>query len=174
MNIEKYLDKNEIFQYALADTSVFTFSEAVVDACRTNQCGRYGSCWTCPPAVGTLPELKTKLLKYSNAAIFTCKYELEDCFDFETMTYGANRTRELLYEIMEDLKKDGVDFMALACGSCSLCEKCTYPDLPCRHPDKALVSVEACGISVVDLAGSVGVNYHNGENTVTYFCVILY
>ena len=142
--------------------------------CRANQCGKYATCWTCPPGVGELSELKEKILKRKNAVVFSCKHELEDCFDFEGMTEGQKKSRKILDDIMEHLKADGVDFMALGCEGCTLCEKCTYPDSPCRFPDKAIPSVEACGISVVDLAKKTGINYNNGANTVTYFCIILY
>ena len=33
---------------------------------------------------------------------------------------------------------------------------------------------EACGINVVELSRNIGVNYNNGPNTVTYFCIILF
>ncbi|MBR6781391.1 MAG: DUF2284 domain-containing protein, partial [Clostridia bacterium] len=65
-------------------------------------------------------------------------------------------------------------FQAMGCGSCDLCEKCTYPDAPCRFPDRALTSVEANGIQVIELAKNIGINYNNGENTVTYFSMILF
>lgn len=53
-------------------------------------------------------------------------------------------------------------------------KKCTYPTAPCRFPEKARSSAYANGISVVDLAKQLGINYKNGNNTVTYFSVVLY
>ena len=53
-------------------------------------------------------------------------------------------------------------------------KKCTYPTAPCRCPEKARSSVEANGISIVDLAKQLGINYKNGNNAVTYFWVVLY
>ncbi|MBR2616748.1 MAG: hypothetical protein IKC56_00735 [Clostridia bacterium] len=55
-----------------------------------------------------------------------------------------------------------------------MCKTCTYPTAPCRFPDRARTSMEACGINVVELAKEVGINYVNGQNTVTYFSLILY
>ena len=63
---------------------------------------------------------------------------------------------------------------ALGCEGCDICEKCTYPDAPCRFPEKAIPSIEACGISVVELSKLIGLNYNNGPCTVTYFCMILF
>jgi len=79
------------------------------------------------------------------------------------------------------LKKDLLDefpekrLLLLGAGSCSICKKCTYMEgEPCRFPEKAFPSVEACGIDVMSLSKTAGVKYNNGRNTVTYIGVILY
>lgn len=174
MNIEKYLNNPEIFQYKLIEASGIPFSQAVVDMCKSNRCGKYGTCWTCPPGVGTLAELERRIKSYKTACVFTCKYDLEDSFDFEGMVEGQKSAKRVLQNIIEQLQADGKKFMALGCEGCGLCEKCTYPDATCRFPEKAVPSVEACGINVVELAKKSGINYNNGVNTVTYFCIIFW
>ena len=60
-------------------------------------------------------------------------------------------------------------------GSCTLCgDSCTYPKSPCRYPKRARRSMEACGMDVAALAKDCGINYINGENTVTYFSVLFW
>ena len=76
--------------------------------------------------------------------------------------------------MLEKLDAAGISYMALGCEGCDLCEECTYPTEPCRFPKKAVPSVEACGINVVELSHSIGINYNNGADTVTYFCIILW
>ncbi len=173
-DIEKYLTDSRIFQYKVIDAEQIPFSESVVEACRANLCGRYGTCWTCPPGVGPLDELEKEIKRYSKAAVFTCKYELEDWYDVEGMSNGAKTTQKLLLSITDELRRDGVDFHALGCEGCHICEKCTYPDNPCRFPEKAIASIEACGVNVVELSSDIGLKYNNGPNTVTYFCAILF
>lgn len=173
-NMEKYLTAKEIFEYKIICARDVPFSNEVVEACKANRCGKYGTCWTCPPGVGEPKMLQEKITSYKNAAVFTCKYDLEDSFDFETMAEGAKTSQKVLLDITAELKNQKVDFMALGCEGCILCEKCTYPDAPCRFPERAIPSVEACGVNVVQLAADIGVHYNNGPNTVTYFCVILY
>ena len=171
--MEKYILHKNVFQYNTIDATEIPFSQSVVDACRANACGRYATSWTCPPGVGDIKELESKIKSYKKALVFSCKYDLEDSFDFEGMMEGAKTTQELLFEILDDMKADGVDYMALGCEGCILCKECTYPDAPCRFPDKATPSIEACGISVVELSKKLNINYHNGPNTVTFFCTIL-
>ena len=172
--MEKHLQHPEIFQYRVIKTEQIPFDRSVADACRANHCGKYGTCWTCPPGAGEYTQLERKIKAYPDAAIFTCKYDLEDSFDFDGMLEGQAHTMQLLREIIDSLRKEGRDFLALGCGCCNLCQKCTYPDAPCRFPDKAILSVESCGINVVELSKRIGVNYHNGASTVTYFCIILH
>ncbi len=174
MNIGKYFTNPEIFQYQQIDSSDIPFSQAVVDMCKANRCGKYGTCWTCPPGVGELSALERKIKSYKSACVFTCKYDLQDSFDFEGMVDGHKKANLVLQNIIELLRADGVKFLALGCEGCGLCEKCTYPDAPCRFPEKAVPSVEACGINVVELAKKTRINYNNGTNTVTYFCILLW
>ncbi len=174
MNIEKYLSDPYIFQYKLISPVDIPFSQAVVDMCRANRCGKYGTCWTCPPGVGELSVLERKIKNYDMACVFTCRYDLEDSFDFEGMMQGQKNTKTVLQGITDNLRADGIDFTALGCEGCDLCEKCTYPDATCRFPEKAMPSVEACGINVVELSKKIGLNYNNGTDTVTYFCIILW
>ena len=171
--MEKYIANRPIFQYKMIDPKEIPFSQSVVEACRENRCGKYGTCWTCPPGVGNINDLQKRITNYKECLIFTCKHTLEDSFDFEGMREAGKTTQKLLLDILKDVKNDGVDYMAMGCEGCIICEKCTYPDAPCRFPEKAIPSIEACGISVVDLARNIGINYNNGPCTVTYFCAIL-
>ncbi len=171
MHIESYFQHPEITEYRVMDVAEIPFSKAVLDACRANRCGCYGTRWTCPPGTAGVEE---KIRRYRTAVVFSRKHDLEDSFDFEGMTEGMGRARDLLAEIRASLNCDGVPHMALGCEGCTLCPTCTYPDAPCRYPDKATPSVEACGIHVVELSRQVDMKYNNGPNTVTYFCIVLF
>lgn len=174
MKMEQLLEHPDIFQYKIIDTAQIPFSPEVRKACEENRCGRYGTCWTCPPGVGAQEVLEQKIKSFTKAAVFTCKYDLEDSFDFEGMTEGAIETQGILRELVDELRGEGIKMMALGCEGCNICTKCNYPGTACRFPERAIPSVEACGISVVDLARNIGINYNNGSETVTYFCMLLF
>lgn len=174
LNIEKYFFVDKILERKLILSADIPFSQTVVDACKANLCGRYGKYWTCPPGVGDISTLEEKIKSYKYGMVFTTKFDLEDWFDVEGMNDGINQTKKILYEITEQMKSDGISILALGCEGCNLCEKCTYPDSPCRYPERAIVSVEAAGINVVELALNAGLKYNNGKNTVTYFCIVLF
>ena len=64
--------------------------------------------------------------------------------------------------------------LMLTSEGCQNCASCTYPDSPCRFPDKMYPSVESYGISVVNEAAAAGMHYINGTNTVTYFAKYIF
>jgi predicted metal-binding protein len=66
------------------------------------------------------------------------------------------------------------DYLVLSNEGCEICKDCLYPHAPCRFPDRLHHSIEGYGILVSDLAKKAGVNYNNGENTVTFFGALLF
>jgi predicted metal-binding protein len=95
----------------------------------------------------------------------------------KAMFEGIIDFQKTLARLKEDLTDEFPEkrLLLLGAGACFICKKCTYRDgKPCRFPEKAFPSVEACGIDVMSLSKSAGVKYNNGENTVTYIGVILY
>ena len=150
-----------------------TYAASVREACKANYCGRYGKCWTCPPGVGDWKKLRDHYLTYTHALVYTTRHEIEDSFDFEGME-EARKAHDALDELVLKAIENDVPHELCGAGSCTICQKCTYPDAPCRFPEKARRSMEATGIDVVTLAHDTGINYINGVNTVTYFSIIFW
>lgn len=173
-NTIENLLKDKIFQSIEIEANKLPFSKDVLNACMLNHCGKFGSSWTCPPAVGSFEEVKSMVLKFKKAFIFNKVFKLEDSFDIEGMNKGRDDINILCDNIIDLLIKNNISHKVLKAGSCSICKVCTYPNKPCRNKERACPSVEACGISVVDLAKQNKLNYFNGVNTVTYFAIVLY
>ena len=164
--------KKDFHEYALADTDVLKFQEGVAASCRMNYCGMYNRTWMCPPAVGNWQELEKEFRKYRRFFVFTTKHDIEDSFDIEGMGRGKDEHKLVQDRVQEALR--GLPCRILGAGGCGICKTCTYPDAPCRFPDKAVPSMEACGINVVELSRDVGIHYINGQNTVTYFSMVFF
>lgn len=164
--------QEEFHQWAELDTEKLEFAERFRDACKANYCGRYAKSWSCPPALDSIDTMKKQYTGFQKVFVFTTKTSLEDCFDIETMETARIAHTDLTDRIIAFLQESGEKFKPLGAGSCSICGKCTYPDAPCRFPDRMYPSVESVGIDVVQLAREGGMNYINGENTVTYFSLI--
>ena len=159
-------------EYTLIPAAEVPFEEGVRKACEANYCGKYGTCLTCPPGVGDWQMWRDKLHAYDKALIFSTRHELEDSFDIEGMAEGHLQHKKLAQMVFAFLQSRQADFCFLGAEGCDLCEKCTYPTSPCRFPDKASPSIEACGVNVVALTQKCGIHYINGMNTVTYFSAV--
>jgi predicted metal-binding protein len=161
---------NRAFEHAVIQTSEIIFSPELLKACQANTCGMYNTCWTCPPAIGSLEDQKKKITAFSSAFVFTTKAGLEDSFDYEGMMYAKDIHNRLTAEMFE---KFGKTYPVFGAGGCKKCDTCAYP-APCRFPQKIYSSIEAAGINVTNLAQAAGIKYNNGENTITYFSMILF
>ena len=155
-----------ITHWGVITPSDVVFSDEVRRICEGNVCTNYGKTWACPPGVGTLEECKTQILKFTHAMVFASVYELEDSFDFEGMQEGHRQFKEVCDRLYEQVQ---VPHLLLSNEGCKRCAKCTYPDAPCRFPEKLFPSVEGYGILVNKLAESAGIPYIAGTDTVTYF-----
>lgn len=144
------------------------FKEEVRQMCADNRCGIYGKNWACPPACGTVAECAARARQYEKGVLVEYVGKIEDSFDIEGMNNVSDKYKELFEQTAEQLKKRYPKLLALGAGGCSRCKACTYPDAPCRFPDKLYVSMEACGLLVSEVCELCSLPYINGVNTVTY------
>ena len=66
----------------------------------------------------------------------------------------------------------GCDTAVLSTG-CIPCEKCTYPEEPCRNPDTAFPTIESAGIVLPLLVEETGLELSCGAGLVRYFSIFL-
>ena len=168
------LFSSAVHEYAAVSPADIPLSVEVRRMCEANRCGLYGKNWCCPPGVGDWEALRDEYRAMSAAVVFTTKHDLEDSFDIEGMTAAKEAHRALDARVAERLHEAGIPHVLLGAGGCTLCKTCTYPDAPCRHPDRVIRPMEGCGIDVVSLSRIAGVKYNNGADTVTYFSLILF
>ncbi len=168
------LRKIGVVQYGSIDSADIPFLSFIRDICRDNTCGQYGKTWACPPAVGTLEQCRSRCLRYGKALVFNAVYPLEDSFDYEGMMRGHRAFKQLCDRLYHLAKPSLPDFLLLSNEGCARCQSCAYPDSPCRMPELLFPSVEGFGIHVGQLAEKAGLHYTNGENTFTYFGLLLY
>ena len=174
--ISKLLEEGA-FKACAVTQDRLVFSKEFRTICERNQCGVYGRCWACPPDCGEIDALMAKAASFENGILYQTVGELEDSFDIE----GMQATKEKHAGISRSLsrllreKYPGASYMHLGVGGCGLCERCAKRDNePCRHPQDMLIPLEACGIDVYNTTKDTDLKYINGQNTVTYFGLLLY
>ena len=179
------MNEEQLIQAALdcgADKAVLINTESIVlnpefrSMCEANQCGMYGRCYVCPPDVGPIEDLMSRIRKYEKGMLYQIICPLEDSFDLEGMVEAKQRLTGVSQRLLNAIRSvPGERTLHLAGGACGLCEKCgKETGEPCRHPDRALASLESYGVDVYNTAKNAGLKYTNGPNTVTYFGMVLY
>lgn len=169
------VDGMTVCEYTFVPPAEVPFSAEVRAACAENLCGQYGTCHTCPPGCGEWDVLAAKYRAYRGAFLYTTLHKLQGACDFGEMLRSGNDHRRVDDALIDALHDAGFrDFVLSGAGSCPVCKKCTYPDAPCRFPDKARSAMEALGIDVVALAADKGITYDHGKGTVTYFSIVFY
>lgn len=163
-----------VHEFAWLDPCDVPFDARVREMCASNRCGLYGKTWTCPPGVGEWEQLRDECRSYAHTLVFTTKHTLDDDFDFEGIQQSGVLHKQLDLALADALRAQGIPHLLYSAGGCSLCKACTYPDAPCRFPERVHRSMEACGVDAGALSRACGLRYNNGPQTVTYFSMILF
>ncbi len=153
---------------AKLDVATLALRQEVRDMCGADKCRQYGKSWMCPPGCGSLEDNAEQLKKYSVGLLVQTVGQLEDDFDYESMEEAGALQKKRFALFARELKQEYPELLALSSGACDLCEKCTYPDAPCRRPGEAAPSMEAFGLVVSDVCTSNGLPYYYGPRTIAY------
>ncbi len=156
------------------DVSTLEFLPEVRSMCAADRCQSYNNNWSCPPACCTLEEAEQRAKQYSRGVLLQTVGEREDSYDFEAMVEVAHRNRKQFDALMDRLRAGKADVFAMSAGTCTRCEQCTYPDAPCRFPEKVFPSMEACGLFVSKVCRDNHVPYYYGDDKIAYTCCVLY
>lgn len=145
----------------------------VRDMCAAGRCLLYGKRWSCPPACGSIEKCAQKIASYQSGLLVQTVGKLEDVFDAE----GIHRTEITHKHRFETLARQ-VRFQFPAClpltaGGCMRCTVCTYPNKPCRFPQKMMSSMEAYGLLVSEVCEKNGIPYYYGEGSIAFTSCIL-
>ena len=156
-------------------TEDIVLSSVFRDICANNTCGMYGRCWMCPPDIGPIDELMTQLKRYQHGLLYQTIYTIEDSFDIEGMGEASANHARVSQAVNNAVKPLLPGCLHLSCGGCHLCERCAkLDDLPCRQPECALPPMEGYGIDVYQTTKPTDLKYANGQNTVTFFGIVLF
>jgi len=153
---------------ALLDVSTLEFLPEVRDMCASGKCEKFGRSWSCPPAAPSLENMRETVKKYSKGLIVQTVGLIEDSYDFEAMMAAAKKQIENFGRLWDALEPLYPGLYPMSTGGCSKCKKCTYPDAPCRFPQRMAYSMEACGLFVSKVCTDNGSKYNYGPNTIAY------
>ena len=162
------------YQAGALNTAALVFMPEVREMCSADRCRQYGKNWRCPPGCGSIEEAAERASKYSRGVLVLTIGKMENDFDYEAMQATDEKHKNNFAGLVEKLRSRYPDILPMGAGTCTLCKTCTYPDDPCRFPDKSISSMEAYGLLVSKVCELSGIPYYNGRQTITYIsCYLL-
>lgn len=157
------------FSYtAPLDCATIELKPEVRQMCASNTCGQYGKRWSCPPGCGTLEDCQAQLAGKPAGILVQSVGDIEDGFDFEAMMDIEQAHKQRFLAMYDRLREQGLSALAIGSGCCTLCQDCTYPEKPCRFPQRRVASMEAFGMLVVDVCKANGLGYYYGPDKMAY------
>lgn len=152
---------------ALIDTKDIVFEPAFRPLCAENVCGKYGVNYTCPPACGTVEEMRKRVLRYRRAIVLQSMWNINDPLDDEEIKPAKGQHNRWTRRLIDQAGGEGLMIGASGCGLCSPC----MMELgePCRFPSLCFSCMSAYCIFVQELAGKCGMEYDCGNGIVAFF-----
>lgn len=148
--------------------------DSVRDMCKENRCGQYGACWICPPCCGTIEACQARMDAYPGGLLVQTVGQIEDSFDYTGMRQIELRHQALFEQFDAYLKRRRPNVLALGAGACHICSACACPDAPCRFPERALSSMEAYGLLVLEVCKRNGLAYYYGPERIAFIGCYLF
>ena len=88
--------------------------------------------------------------------------------DYEAMAETNQKHMETFLKFYEQLRPLYPEMLAIGAGGCKQCKTCTYPDQPCRFPEKLVIPMEAYGMLVSQVCKDNNLPYYYGKCTIAY------
>ena len=166
--LAKIAEDSGFTTWAPLDVATLELKQEVRDMCAANTCGQYGKRWSCPPGCGTVEQCRERVRGYSRGILVQTCGDVEDSMDFEAMVEIEGEHKAHFNEMYDALRESGAQVLAIGAGCCTVCAQCSYPDSPCRFPDKMVTSMEAYGMLVLEICKANGLQYYYGPEKMAY------
>lgn len=158
------------------DMQSLTFYTDTLQYCEQNLCGKYGSNWSCPPHSTTPQEMEALKDNFEAGVIVQTRGLLEYEDDAEGIDLVRNTHNRAFYPFVDKMRSLYGKVTAMSSGGCRVCKECSFPDEPCRYPEKKISSVSAYGVHVDEICEASGIDYeyHRDDRQLSFIGVILF
>ncbi|SFA89058.1 Predicted metal-binding protein [Acetitomaculum ruminis DSM 5522] len=182
--LEELIVEYPICEYAYGDAKDIPFSDKIFTVCETD-CVRYNKSWACPPHAGTIDDNIKRIGKYKQFMVFSTVWEVSDSMNYQACLFMKKEheslTRDFRKKLLNhfDLEEQSLDEdsnppIYILSSGCTICDECTCPKEPCRHPKERLMTAESHGILLVQVLEDLGLTSSYDGTTVVYFTMVLF
>jgi len=150
--------------------------QRIRDFCVENKCGNYCNHFMCPPRVGSLEEIETRLEPFQRGILLQYSKLLDVRNDNEGLKQTKVDFHCKILRLEELLRSEGINNLwGMIGGTCELCEVCgARLDEPCPYPDKARTSMESIAIDVLGFLDKFGLDNKFCPDRITWTGCILF
>lgn len=158
--MDKYVEKAKSMGFS--DAAILPVSELVVIPeyrrfCQENLCGNFDKLPACPPASGTVAEMRAKMLMFDKALILQTMVEPLDMQDAQEHKKAKIQHNILTEELMAYMRADGVgEILMMGAG-----------------PWKNHSCMSAYCVDAQKMADTVGMTCWENDGLVRYFSLLL-
>ena len=136
-----------------------TCEERVRAFCTPEKCPNYGESWICPPGCGSMEDCRAVIAARSRVLLLQSLHADTAGWTGEDYARAALEHNRRSQRFAEKVRETEPGAYLLTTGGCELCEKCTFPEAPCRRPEKQRGSLSAFGVDVAALCQRLGMPY---------------
>lgn len=175
-DFEKYASSLGIETCVAFPADLLAPEERIRALCREDKCGNWGNNYMCPPRIGSLEDMRTRLARYRAGILLQYSRGLDVRNDFEGVRRSKVDFHRLVLKMEERVRSEGHrDAWGLVGGDCSLCDECTARvGAPCPFPDDARPSLESLGIDVLSLLARLGLDNAFHAHKITWTGCVLW
>ncbi len=157
---------------AIIDTDKLVFVPAFRTLCEENQCGKYGVNYACPPACGTVEEMKEKVLFWKQALVMQTMWDIEDPLDSAQIKPAKSKHNQLTRQLIDQVDEPG---LMIGVSGCSLCDPCAITTgEPCRFPKMRCSCMSAYCIFVKEMTDLCHMDYECVPGITTFFSMFCF
>lgn len=149
----EYLAQKAGFLTAMVEPERIPMDPKFRAYCQENLCGKYNANYACPPACGTVEQLRERLCRQQYVLILEKIWPIGGYGDKQGMNCARRAHNAAVLTLMEKARAGG--FAGFCCGynGCPLCEPCKQETgEPCAFPDRQISCMSAFCIDVAELA----------------------
>ncbi len=148
----------------------------VREYCYTNECGKYGKHYMCPPLIGSLEETDKRLRDFKRCILLQYSKKLSTNQDFNELESTKTEFHLKILQLENLLSSKGIpSAWGLMGGSCSLCPTCNAEtNQPCLYPAQARPSPESMGIDIITLLDKLGIDSQFYVDRITWTGCLLF
>ena len=151
---------------AVVDTAEIVFNPAFRPLCEENICGKYAANYACPPACGTVEEMRRRVLRWRRALVLQSIWQI-DPFDDGQVKPAKRQHNAWTRQVAAQAGGPG---LMIGASGCDLCAPCLMVQgKPCCFPEQRFSCMSAYCIYVKALAERCGMEYSCGEGVVAFF-----